>query len=50
MAIGVYFHPKSLTAERYDEAVREIDAAGARQPGRADSPFLLRSRRRLDGL
>ena len=32
MAIGVYFHPKSLSAEQYDEAVRQVDAAGARHP------------------
>ncbi len=32
MAISVYFHPKSLSAEQYDEAVRQVDAAGARQP------------------
>jgi hypothetical protein len=32
MAIGVYFHPKSLSAEQYDKAISEIDAAGARQP------------------
>ena len=32
MAIGVYFHPKSLSAKQYDEAVRQVDAAGARHP------------------
>ena len=50
MAIGVYFHPKSLSAEMYDEAVRQVDAAGARQPAGPDPPFLLRTRRRPDGL
>jgi hypothetical protein len=39
MAIGVYFHPKSLSAGMYDEAIRQIDAAGARQPaGRITTP------------
>jgi hypothetical protein len=32
MAIGVYFHPTSLSAGQYDEAVRQVDAAGARHP------------------
>jgi hypothetical protein len=32
MAIGVYFHPESLTAEKYDDAVRRLTAAGAGTP------------------
>jgi hypothetical protein len=32
MAIGVYFHPKSLSAAQYDEAINELDAAGAGSP------------------
>jgi len=32
MAIGVYFHPPSLSAGQYDEAVREVEAAGAERP------------------
>ena len=32
MAIGVYFHPKSLSAAQYDQANRELEAAGAGNP------------------
>jgi hypothetical protein len=32
MAIAIYFHPKSLSAGQYDEAVRQTDAAGAGHP------------------
>ena len=32
MAIGVYFHPKSLSAVQYDQANRELEAAGAGNP------------------
>ena len=32
MAIAIYFHPKSLSAGQYDEAIRELEAAGAGQP------------------
>jgi len=32
MAIGVYFHPGSLTTERYDEVMDELDAAGETRP------------------
>lgn len=32
MAICTYFHPKSLTAAQYDEAIRELEAAGADRP------------------
>jgi hypothetical protein len=36
MAISVYFHPVSMRAGQYDEAIRELDAAGAGSPaGRA---------------
>lgn len=35
MAIGVYFHPASMSAQQYDEAIRRLEAAGAgRPPGR----------------
>ena len=32
MAIGVYFHPGSMTTEQYDEIVAELDAAGEGRP------------------
>jgi hypothetical protein len=32
MAIGVYFHPKSLSASQYDTAIKDLDAAGAGHP------------------
>jgi hypothetical protein len=32
MAIAIYFHPKSLTTGQYDEAVKELEAAGAASP------------------
>jgi hypothetical protein len=32
MAIATYFHPQSLTALQYDQAIRELDAAGAANP------------------
>ena len=32
MAIATYFHPPSLTAQQYDEAIRELEAAGAVTP------------------
>jgi hypothetical protein len=32
MAIAIYFHPKSLSAGQYDEAVRQLDAAEAGHP------------------
>jgi hypothetical protein len=32
MAIAVYFHPKSLSTAQYDEAIKEVDAAGAEHP------------------
>jgi hypothetical protein len=32
MAIATYFHPPSLTAQQYDEAIRELEAAGAANP------------------
>ena len=36
MAIAVFFHPKSLTAAQYDEAIKALDEAGAARPaGRA---------------
>ena len=36
MALGFYFKPQSFTKERYDEAVRRLEEAGAGSPpGRA---------------
>jgi hypothetical protein len=32
MAIGVYFHPESMTKAQYDEVIRKLDAAGAGRP------------------
>jgi hypothetical protein len=32
MAIATYFHPKSLSAEQYDNAGKELEAADAAQP------------------
>jgi len=32
MALAIYFHPKSLSAERYDAAITELEAAGAAHP------------------
>ena len=32
MAIATYFHPQSLTALQYDEAIKELEAAGAANP------------------
>ncbi|MGH8993596.1 MAG: hypothetical protein ACRDYV_10040 [Acidimicrobiia bacterium] len=32
MAIGIYFHPESMTATQYDEVIRRLEAAGAGQP------------------
>jgi hypothetical protein len=32
MALAIYFHPKSLTTEHYDSAVKELTALGADRP------------------
>jgi len=32
MPLAIYFHPKSLTAEQYDNAVKELAAVGADRP------------------
>jgi hypothetical protein len=32
MAIAIYFHPKTLSAGQYDEAIRALDDAGAGRP------------------
>lgn len=32
MAIGIYFHPESMTKSQYDEIIRKLEAAGADQP------------------
>jgi hypothetical protein len=32
MAIAIYFHPESMNASLYDEAIKRLDAAGAGSP------------------
>jgi hypothetical protein len=32
MAIAIYFHPKSMSAEQYDAAFGDLEAAGAGHP------------------
>jgi hypothetical protein len=32
MAIGMYFQPQSFTKDRYDEAIRRLEQAGAGSP------------------
>ncbi len=32
MAIAIYFHPKSLSTELYDQAIKELEAVGAANP------------------
>ncbi len=32
MAIGVYFSPEAVTTAQYDQAVADLDAAGASRP------------------
>jgi len=32
MALGVYFHPASMNATQYDEAIKRLDEAGAGTP------------------
>ena len=32
MALGMYFQPTGFTPERYDEAIKRLDAAGAAAP------------------
>jgi hypothetical protein len=32
MALGLYFTPSSFTKEKYDEAIKRLDAAGAGAP------------------
>jgi hypothetical protein len=32
MAISIYFHPQSLSAAQYDQADRDLEAAGAGHP------------------
>lgn len=32
MALGLYFTPSSFTPERYDEVIRQLEAAGAGAP------------------
>jgi hypothetical protein len=32
MPLAIYFHPKSLTAEQYDNAIKELATVGADRP------------------
>lgn len=32
MAIAVYFHPDSMSAAKYDEIIKKLEAAGAAKP------------------
>jgi hypothetical protein len=32
MALGIYFSPKDMTTENYDEIMRRLEAAGAGSP------------------
>lgn len=32
MTLAIYFHPQSLSAEQYDHAIKELEAAGAASP------------------
>lgn len=32
MAIGIYFHPGSMTVQQYDQIIAELDAAGEGRP------------------
>jgi hypothetical protein len=32
MAIGIYFHPESMTTAQYDDVIRRLEKAGAGQP------------------
>lgn len=32
MAIGLYFHPGNMTAARYDDIIKRLEAAGAGSP------------------
>lgn len=32
MALGFYFSPKGFTQDKYDEAIRQLEAAGAGAP------------------
>jgi len=32
MAIALYFHPASMSAQQYDETIRRLDAAGRGRP------------------
>ena len=32
MAIGIYFHPQSMSATQYDDIMKRLDAAGAGNP------------------
>jgi hypothetical protein len=32
MALAIYFHPDSMSTDKYDEVMRKLDAAGAGSP------------------
>ena len=32
MAIAIYFHPESMSAAQYDQAIKALDAAGVGNP------------------
>jgi hypothetical protein len=43
MALGFYFTPSGFTPEKYDEAIRQLDAAGAGAPAGRSYHFALES-------
>jgi len=32
MALGFYFHPEGMTADKYDQVIKDLEAAGAGTP------------------
>jgi hypothetical protein len=32
MAIGIYFHPESMSSDQYDDIIRRLEEAGAQNP------------------
>ena len=43
MALGIYFVHEGFTPDRYDEAIKQLDAAGAGSPKGRSSHFALES-------
>jgi hypothetical protein len=43
MALGIYFVHEGFTPEKYDEAIKQLDAAGAGSPKGRSSHFALES-------